>query len=111
MNAYSQKRFWKALLLIMAVLIVGTSLLWSGNLVGKIRQEERKNVELWAQAIQKRAKLVKYTNELFSKLRAEERKKAELWAKAMRELAASDADTDLNFLLDVVSDNTTVPVI
>lgn len=95
----------------MAVLIVGTSLFWSGNLVGKIRHEERKNVELWAQAIQKRAKLVKYTNELFSKLRIEERKKAELWAKAMRELAASDADTDLNFLLDVVSDNSTVPVI
>ena len=111
MNAYSYKRFWKALLLIMAVLIVGTSLIWSGNLVGKIQQEERKNVELWAEAIQKRAKLVRYTNDLFSKLREEERKKAELWVKAMRELANSDADTDLNFLLDVVADNSTVPVI
>lgn len=95
----------------MAVLIVGTSLFWSGNLASKIQEEERKNVRLWAEAIQKRAKLVKYTNELFSKLREEERKKAELWAKAIRELANSDANTDLNFLLDVVSDNTTVPVI
>jgi len=72
-------------------------------------KEERKKVELWADAVQKKATLVKYTNELFDKIKVEERKKVELWAEANKQLAKDLSD--YGFVFKVISDNTTVPVI
>jgi hypothetical protein len=108
-NIYSKKQQWKLWLVMAAVLIVGTSLWYASLLVSKIAKEERMKVKLWADAIQKKAKLVKYTNELFNKIKADERKKVELWAEATRQLSYDLSD--YGFVLKVVSDNTTVPVI
>ena len=52
-----------------------------------------------------------YTNRLVKRLSAEERKKVELWAEATRQLATAEASTDLTFILKVIIDNQTVPVI
>lgn len=109
MSIYSKKQQWKLWLFFAAILIVGISLWYTNTLVNKIAHEERKKVQLWAEAIQKKANLVKYTNELFDKLKIEERKKVELWAEATKQL--SKDLTDYGFVLKVVSDNTTVPVI
>ncbi len=92
-----------------ALVIIGASLWYTNLLVNKIAQEERKKVKLWADAVQKKANLVKYTNELFNKIKTEERKKVELWAEATKQL--SRELSDYGFVLKVVSDNTTVPVI
>jgi two-component system, sporulation sensor kinase D len=108
-NIYSKKQQWKLWLLMAAVLIVGTSLWYANRLVNEIAKEERIKVKLWADAIQKKANLVKYTNELFNKIKVDERKKVELWAEATRQL--SYELSDYGFVLKVVSDNTTVPVI
>lgn len=110
MDLYSRKQRWKLVLAIVALLLVGASLWYSNRIVDRIRAEERRKVELWAQAVQNRAELVNYTEKLFDRLREEERKKVELWAEAMLRLTSSQT-TDLSFLLKVVSDNTTVPVI
>ncbi len=109
MNIYSKKQRWKLWLFVTAVVIIGASLWYTNILVNKIAQEERRKVKLWADAVQKKAVLVKYTNELFNKLRTEERKKVELWAEATKQL--SKELSDYGFVLKVVSDNTTVPVI
>jgi signal transduction histidine kinase len=109
-DLYSRKQRWKLVLAIVALLLVGASLWYSNRIVDRIRAEERRKVELWAQAVQNRAELVNYTEKLFDRLREEERKKVELWAEAMLRLTSSQT-TDLSFLLRVVSDNTTVPVI
>jgi two-component sensor histidine kinase len=108
-SIYSKKQQWKLWLFITAIVIVGASLLYTNTLVNKIAQDERKKVKLWADAIQKKANLVKYTNELFNKIKTDERKKVELWAEATRQL--SQELSDYGFVLKVVSDNTTVPVI
>jgi hypothetical protein len=108
-NIYSKKQQWKLWLVVAAVLIVSTSLWYANRLVNKIAKEERVKVKLWADAIQKKANLVKYTNELFDKIKIDERKKVELWAEATRQL--SYELSDYGFVLKVVSDNTTVPVI
>jgi hypothetical protein len=80
MNIYSQKQRWKILLLLAAMLI-GSASLW-------------------------------YTNRLVKKLSEEERKKIELWAEATRKLAdVSEINSDINFLSNVISNNTTIPVI
>jgi two-component system, sporulation sensor kinase D len=57
----------------------------------------------------KKASLVKFTNQLFEKMKAEERKKAILYAKTTEQLTKDFSN--FSFLLYVLQDNTTVPVI
>ena len=80
-------------------------------LVNKISKEERTKVELWAEAIQKKARLVNYTDKLFDKLREEERKKVEIWVEASKKLTSTADNLDIGFLTKIITDNTTVPVI
>ena len=79
MNIYSKKQYWKGVLLAIAV-VIGLSSLY-------------------------------YTNTLVKKLQWEERKKVELWAEATRQLANAEGGGDLSFVLKVIIDNETVPVI
>lgn len=109
MNIYTRKVLWKRLLFIAAAVIVALSLWYTNILVKKIADEERNKVSLWAEAIKRRATLIKYTGVLFEKLGAEEYKRMELWAEATRRL--SIAESDFDFYLKIVSSNTTIPVI
>ncbi len=52
-----------------------------------------------------------YTNNLAKKMEKEEKLKIKTWAKATALLASSDFSVDLTFLLEIVSQNTTIPVI
>ncbi len=53
-----------------------------------------------------------YTNELVKKLSYEETRKVELWAEATRKLGSPETDNqDFGFLLEVIQNNRTVPVI
>ncbi len=94
-----------------AVVIVIGSIWYTGRIVERIRSEEREQVRIWSQAVKKKADLVKYTRSLFDKLRKEERKKVELWAAATKRLAGDEQISDYGFLMRVVRNNTTVPVI
>ncbi len=97
-----------------ALLIVMVSFWYSSNLVNQIKQNEKQKVELWAKAVQKKASLVKFTKELFEKIKASETKKAELFAEATKELSKGDdlsGSQDISFVLAVLQENTTVPVI
>ena len=101
MNIYSQKKIWKIFLSIVALIIVAISLIYTNNLVKKIAEQERKNIKIWAEAIQKKANLVAYTHELFEKIADEERKKVELWAKGSQQLASADLEVgNLNFVFE-----------
>ncbi|MEO6303258.1 MAG: HAMP domain-containing sensor histidine kinase [Bacteroidia bacterium] len=109
MNIYNKKQRWKLGLAAFALLIIIASLWYTRNLVKKISRNEKEKVELWAKAVQKKANLVKFTNELFEKIKTGERKKAELYAEATKQLSA-DAQ-DVSFVLKVLQENTSVPVI
>ncbi len=109
MNIYSKKQRWKWALFVIALLIIFTSLWYTNNLVKRIANDERAKVSLWADAVRKKAELIKKTNDLFSRIKLEERKKAELYAEATKQLANDNAD--IGFVLKVLQDNTTVPVI
>lgn len=50
MNIYRNKNLWKLVLLLIAVAIGLFSLLYTQNLVKKLKAEERRKVELWAKA-------------------------------------------------------------
>ncbi len=66
-------------MLIFAILIGFSSLLYTGNLVNKLKSEERENVALWAEAT--------------------------------RLINSSESNQNLDFLLTVIKNNNTVPVI
>ncbi len=57
MEFYYRKRRWKILLLLGALLIGAASTIYTNWLVGKMSAEERKNVELWAEATRKLAQM------------------------------------------------------
>ncbi|HOY39541.1 MAG TPA: HAMP domain-containing sensor histidine kinase [Bacteroidales bacterium] len=50
MNIYKKKKTWKLILFVAAVAIGGVSLLYTNLLMEKLSVEERKKVELWAEA-------------------------------------------------------------
>lgn len=62
MNIYRQKQRWKILLLIAALLIGAASLWYTNRLVEKLSGEERKKIELWAEATRRLADM----SELYS---------------------------------------------
>lgn len=109
MKIYQQKQRWKWWLAACAMCIVIVSLWYSQQMVKKIAEEEKEKIKLWADAVQKRARLIETTGDLFVKMKNEERKKVELYAAATKELAKDAAD--LSFALRVLQDNNTVPVI
>ncbi len=110
MNLYSNKQRWKILLLVVAVFIVGITLWYSNHIAETIRNEEYQKIELWSEAVQRRAKLVNYTKGLFEQLREEERKKAEQWLMALQVVNSEDVNCDLTFASKVIFSNTTIPM-
>lgn len=87
---------------------MGISIWYTNRLVKEVADEERSQVHLWAQAIQRKAKLVNYTSKLFSDLQNEELKRVQLWSDATKALISSP---DVSLALKVVESNTTIPII
>jgi hypothetical protein len=110
-NIYHNKQRWKWLLLVFAIVIVGASLWYTNILVDKIAKDERKKAETWADAVQKKASLVRYTEGFFEKIKTEERKRVEIWAEATKRLIEAGNDEDLTFYSEIISGNTNIPVI
>jgi hypothetical protein len=110
-NIYRQKRQWKWLLLIIAVLIFIASLWYFNNIARSIADEERNKIKIWADAINKKASLVNATDTFFTKIQKEERNRVDLWVKAYERLINAGPSEDLTFYVDIMTSNTTIPVI
>ena len=64
MNIYAQKQRWKFLLLIAALLIGAASLWYTNKLVKSLADEERKKINLWAEATKKLADVSELNTDL-----------------------------------------------
>ncbi len=111
MDFYTNQNKWKFILSLLGVIIILSSFWYSNLLVNKVRERERENIRIWASAIHKRAELVKTTDLFFSQLQTEERKKVDLLAKAFKKINEQDLSEDLTFYFDIITSNTTIPVI
>ena len=111
MDFYTNQNKWKFILSLLGVIIILSSLWYSNLLVNKVRERERENIRIWASAIHKRAELVKTTDLFFSQLQTEERKKVNLLAEAYKKINEEDLNEDLTFFFDIITSNTTIPVI
>jgi two-component system, sporulation sensor kinase D len=113
-DIYSRKQRWKLLLLVAALLIVAVSLWFSSRLVRKISESEKRNVELWAEAVRRKALMMEATNQLYNRIAREERKKVEVWAEAtslMSDESIVNNNNAFTLVVDVIRNNETVPVI
>lgn len=112
MNIYARKRQWKLLLLALALAIVAGSMWYTNIIVNKVAKEEKKNIRIWADAIQSKTNLVSYIDEFFQKMRQEDRKRVELLAEAYKQLIKTEnPDVDLTFYVDIIRSNENIPVI
>ena len=111
MNIYLQKRRWKIALIMIASIIVLASLWFTNMLVRQFAENERTNVNVWANAIQRKANLVNYTNRFFELIEQEEFKRAELFAETYKRIERESNSKDITFYAHIIGDNTTIPVI
>jgi signal transduction histidine kinase len=110
-DIYLRKKRWKLILFAVAVVIVAGSLYYTNILVNEIRKDERRNIEIWADAIHRKADLVNFTNKLFDQIKTEERKRVILLAEAQRRIIRATTNEDLNFFLSIIANNTSIPVV
>ena len=107
-----RRNVWKVILFLLAALIIAISLFYTNKLIEQIAEGERRQAKLWANAIQEKANLVKATNKIFEAVAIEEKKKAELIAKTTKKLSTADPfKEDLGFFLEIIKNNTTIPII
>lgn len=111
MRTVKQKRLWKRGLMIAAAIIIAASFWYTNRLINVMAREERRSVEIWAQSIHQKANLVQTTEEFFDQLRDEERRKVELLAEATRRMITSEKNEDISFYSEIISSNTTIPVV
>lgn len=111
MELYTQRKRNKLLLLILAMIIIAGSIFFTNVLVQKFANEERKNVQLWADAVHRKARLVHYTESFFKQLQDQEREKVELLADVYRQLLKDDSDDDIAFYFNIINNNKTIPII
>lgn len=110
MDIYTRKRIWKIVLSILGLLIIGLSLFYTSLIVRKFAAHERINVRLWADAVQRKARLVVYTEQLFGQLQEQERQRVELLANVYKQLL-DENQSEYTFFLDIIRNNNSVPVI
>jgi two-component system, sporulation sensor kinase D len=111
MNLYSTKQKWKIALLIIALCLVGVSLFVSNQIVTRVGVQERQHVQQWAGAMKKRVELIQFTNRTLLQLREKEREKMRLWVDASKEIANPNLLSIPEFPLQIVRDNTEIPVV
>jgi sensor histidine kinase YesM len=108
---YYRKKRWKWLLFGTAVLIIIGSLWYTNILVREIARDERMNIQIWAEAIKRKADLVNYTKRFFDQIKVEERKRAEVLAMVYENLRFDTDSQTLEFYRQLMERNTTIPII
>ena len=111
MNIYNKKKRWKWVLFSVAVIIVTASLWYTNILVNKIAISERANVKIWADALQRKANLVSYTENFFEQIKEEERKRVEILADAWKNMESETNSAVLDIYYKIITGNETIPVI
>ena len=109
MKLYSKKQQWKQILFLVGIVII-VAIVWLTSLVvNNVKKAELEKIQLWSQAIKKKAELVRLTNEAFNELAQNERNKVLLWARATKEFQKSL--NDFGLALEIIQNNNNIPLI
>jgi predicted RNA-binding protein with PIN domain len=80
-------------------------------LVTRFAKNERINVKVWANTIQRKANLVNYANHFFDQIKKEEKKRAQLLAETYKRIPTENNSRDLTYYLNIIRNNTTIPLV
>ena len=111
MNLYTNKKRWKWVLAIVALLIVGASLWYTNYLVKSIAEQETKQVQLWAAAMEQHAGMMKSTEEFFNKVSEQEQMRVDLLALAYRQVLDFSTNENTGIYLEIIKNNISIPLI
>ncbi len=109
MKLYSRKQRWKKFLILLGLVIIGVIFYFTSIVVENVKKAELEKINLWSEAIKKKAELVKLTNAAFDELAENERNEARLWATATEKL--NNPNTDFSLALEIIKNNKNIPVI
>ena len=99
------------MLFITAAIVFVLILIYSNKLIGNIAQEERKRIEIWAGAISYKAQFVNETDRFFRSIKVDVGNNARIVAGAIKKVTQASWDEDLTFYQDIISTNTSIPLI
>jgi two-component system, sporulation sensor kinase D len=111
MDIYARKTNFKLLIFVSALLIGVATVAYTNYLANRISIEEKQKATLWAEAIEKRAKMINYTYDLFNKLATDERQKVNVWAQSTKFILTVEDNETLTFFNDIVTSNDNIPVL
>lgn len=111
MDIYTRKSNLKLVLLITGLVIGLATVLYTNHLANKLAREEKYKAKLWAQAIARKARLVRYTKDLFTRLAEDERRKVDVYAQATKFILKVNDNEQLSFFNDIITSNTEIPAI
>lgn len=111
MDVYTRKSNLKLILLLIGVFIGISTVLYTNHLANEIANEEKYKAKLWAEAIARKARLVRYTKELFTKLAADERRKVNVYAQSTKFVLKVEDNEMLTFFNEIVTSNNDIPAI
>ena len=110
-NIYYKRRSRRLVLIVIAIITFPIMIWYSNSLIDKIADDERNKIAIWANAIQRKAEVVTFTNNFFNVVAAEVETHANHTAKAYKNLITAKSGEDLSFYLDFIADNNTIPII
>jgi len=110
-NFYTQNKRWKIALAVLALVIVCISIYYTNNLVKKFAQQETKQIEMWAEAVQSHVELMNYTETFFEGVSEQEQKRVELLALAYKSFLEAGPEENISIYLEIVRSNISIPVV
>ena len=106
---------WYWFLFLMATIVFIAMIFYSNTLIQNIKDEERRKVSVWADAISYKDNIAVFMEKFFETIRVSESKRAALLAKAMLRVNAAPLGEEMNedmlFYLEIISSNSTIPSI
>lgn len=111
MDLYSDKSNLKLIIILLGTFVGLSTVLYTNHIANKMAQEEQYKAKLWAEAIVRKARLVRYTKDLFTRLAADEQKKVKVYAQSTRLIQSFDNNELVTFFNDIITSNTDIPAI
>ncbi|MDR2979337.1 MAG: hypothetical protein LBV02_02680, partial [Bacteroidales bacterium] len=111
MNVNRNKGRWKFILYLSAFIVFIVIIYYSNLLITNIGKEERRRVQIWADAISYKAELVNYTEKFFERIRIEEGRRASIYTQAIMKINEASLEEDITFYTSIIEFNSTIPSI
>ena len=108
---YKIKNRVKRLIIGIILLIAFGVLTYANWLTNQLAIKEANEVTLWAEAIAKKAEMLRHTNHFIEQLAHQERHSVNRWTQATNLVTQIEDPKALSFISQIIADNTNIPVI